>query len=202
MSHSATYKTDPLNPLSISTSSFEVVTQQHFDFSNEEKIYVATKNGFNIFDRAKKTFKRFFKREGSPLLSSHIRYLHRLNPSTLLVITDKGINSFDTIKQEFDEQVIYFDVPILDIIGVSEKYFLLRTSNKITLVELNWLGQPSLSIRRNLDVGFDRKITTQGENIFIWSEKELQVFNAQLKLENTYYLPSRISSVQASAHGS
>ena len=198
MSHSATYKTDPLNPLSISTSSFEVVTQQHFDFSNEEKIYVATKNGFNIFDRAKKTFKRFFKREGSPLLSSHIRYLHRLNPSTLLVITDKGINSFDTIKQEFDEQVIYFDVPILDILGVSEEHFLLRTSNKITLVELNWLGQPSLSIRRNLDVGFDRKITTQGENIFIWSEKELQVFNTQLKLENTYYLPSRISSVQAS----
>ena len=87
------------------------------------------------------------------------------------------------------------------IFFASEEHFLLRTSNKITLVELSWLGQPSLSIRRNLDV--DR--IENYENalyIFIWSEKNYKFLILNLELENTYYLPSRISSVQASVHGS
>ena len=198
MSKSTVLKTDPLNPLSISTSNFEVVSQGHFDFSDTEKIYIATRNGFNVFDRLKKTFKRYFQREGSPLLSSQIKFLHRLTPSTLLVFTEKGINSFNTLKQEFDTQLIYFDTKILKIFHISEDQFLIRSSDKIQLVKVEWLDNPKVTIKSELEVDLNSKITLQAKNIFVSSDKQLGVFNTRLQLTNTYNLPSEIASIQTS----
>ena len=54
------FKTDPLNPLSISTSRMKGIRAHNFDFDDEKYVFVATNNGFNVFDREKKTFSRFF----------------------------------------------------------------------------------------------------------------------------------------------
>ena len=54
------YKFDPLSPLSISTSNLLGSKKESIIF-NEDKVFIATKNGFNSFDKNLKTFKRYFK---------------------------------------------------------------------------------------------------------------------------------------------
>lgn len=75
---------DPLNPLSISTSNTILNTGYSIDF-NENKVFVATVNGFNIFDQTNNTFKRYFAGEKTKLTSSTILGVKSFENSVLIV---------------------------------------------------------------------------------------------------------------------
>ncbi len=77
---------DPLNPLSLSHSKFDVDNKNLLiDLEDDDSFYIATSNGFNVYDRVQKTIKRYFKRRSSTLLSNNINQIHRISDSKLLV---------------------------------------------------------------------------------------------------------------------
>ena len=66
------YTFDPLNPLSISTSNFSNSDDNSIIVSNESKVFIASENGFNVYDKKLKTFKRYFKGKKSKLSSNNL----------------------------------------------------------------------------------------------------------------------------------
>ena len=64
-------------------------------------MFVGTSNGFNVFNRKQKIFKRFFKKKRSSLISNNILSLARVDEKNILVATDGGINVFNTENESF-----------------------------------------------------------------------------------------------------
>ena len=89
----AHYTFDPLSPLSISTSKVSNNNEKSIIFS-ESKVFIATDNGFNVFNKKLKTFKRYFKGKKSKLTSNKIIGIEEYD-DRLLVASEKELVVFN-----------------------------------------------------------------------------------------------------------
>jgi hypothetical protein len=190
------FRTDPLNPLSISTSDFEGINRGSLDFSSDKKVYIATRNGFNVFDRSLKTFKRYFQRAGSLLTSSNIKALRRLDSDSLLVITDLGVNVYDTLAGEFEEDYVLFENPAVSVSHIEGERFLVQTSQDIRLATVTHSGRSIRLTEESLSSGLADGAFVENDEIFISSGPKLKVFSTNAEYKATYDLPATITSVK------
>lgn len=197
----ANFRTDPLNPLSISTSDFEDINEGNLNFSSDEKVYIGTRNGFNVFDRTLKTFKRYFQRAGSPLLSSHIKALCELDNDSLLVITDLGVNVYNTATDEFEEEYTLFETPVISVTPIQGEHFLVQTRQDIRLAFIT-RSRRSISVTEEfISSGPADEAFVKGGEIFVSSGRQLKVFSAKPEHKATYELAAPITSIQKVSSG-
>ena len=81
------YVFDPLSPLSISTSNLAKNNEESLIFDNE-KVYISTNNGFNIFDKKLKTFKRYFKGKKSLFTTNSIVGIKKDGSEKIIIATE------------------------------------------------------------------------------------------------------------------
>ena len=197
----ANFRTDPLNPLSISTSDFEDINEGNLNFSSDEKVYIGTRNGFNVFDRSLKTFKRYFQRAGSPLLSSNIKALCELDKDSLLVITDLGVNVYNTATDEFEEEYTLFETPVISVTPIQGEHFLVQTRQGIRLTFIT-RSRRSISVTEEfISSGPADEAFVKGGEIFVSSGRQLKVFSAKPEHKATYELSAPITSIQKVSSG-
>ena len=157
---------DPLNPLTLSSSNFDVNNSNKLvDFEEDSSTYIGTPNGFNVFNKSQKNIKRYFKQRSSTLLSNKINSILRISTKELLVATKNGINIFNTSSKKFEKKIIGLGKNISHIFKInSDKYcfiaegklysFELNKENTITTLEtiLNLFDDKKLNVIKNDDL--------------------------------------------------
>ena len=76
------------------------------DFEDDYYIYIATPNGFNLYNKSQGNVKRYFKQRSSSLLSNNINSIIRISETDLLIATNKEINMFNTSSKKFSKTLI------------------------------------------------------------------------------------------------
>ena len=100
------YKFDPLSPLSISTSNLTGSKKESIIFKGD-KVFIATKNGFNSFDKKLKTFKRFFRGKKTLFTTNNIIGINEINEK-IVVVTEKEVVVFDPKENKFESRIKTF----------------------------------------------------------------------------------------------
>ena len=126
-------KYDPLNPTTLSSSNFDYNNKKNLVDFGEEKIFIGTPNGLNVFNRSQKTVKRHIKQRSSSLLSNNIKSIIRLSNKEILVATDNGINIFNELSEKFDKK-IFAKGKNIDLISEIDKnsYVIISEGNLYT----------------------------------------------------------------------
>ena len=126
-------KYDPLNPTTLSSSNFDYNNKKNLVDFGEEKIFIGTPNGLNVFNRSQKTVKRYIKQRSSSLLSNNIKSILRLSNKELLVATDNGVNIFNELSEKFDKK-IFAKGKNIDLISEIDKnsYVIISEGNLYT----------------------------------------------------------------------
>ena len=157
---------DPLSPLSISTSNLIENNQKSIIFS-EKKVFIATNNGFNIFDKKFKTFKRYFKGKKSLFTTNNIIGIKKQDDK-ILIATEAEVVLYDFINNKFLNS-ISSPFPIT---------FLNTFLNELTILSTN-LKKFEISIKENkitfdpLNTNFvpkQRNIVFSKKHIYFWDE--------------------------------
>lgn len=91
---------DPLNPLSISTSNLEANDANSILLSDSDFTFIATKNGFNVFNNKQNTFKRYFKGKKTLLTSNNIIGILSFGQS-LLLVSENEVVRYDIANKSF-----------------------------------------------------------------------------------------------------
>ena len=120
------YKFDPLSPLSISTSNLVGSKKESIIF-NDDKVFIGTKNGFNLFDKNLKTFKRFFRGKKTLFTTNNIIGISEINDK-ILVATEQEVVIFDPNENEFESRVETFG-DIKSLYKSTENKTYIRTTN-------------------------------------------------------------------------
>jgi serine phosphatase RsbU (regulator of sigma subunit)/ligand-binding sensor domain-containing protein len=165
---------DPLNPLSISSAKFNNNQRDIVNTSSSQFILIGTINGFNLFDRAQKTVRRFFKKTGSYLLSNEINDIEPLNATNLfLVATSSGLNVFDTKNNQFTKDILFQNQKVVDVTKVDNQTFLVLTENALCKLSLlpNGSFGPIQIISSNKSFS-DARFCFGKKEIFIWSPNQ------------------------------
>jgi serine phosphatase RsbU (regulator of sigma subunit)/ligand-binding sensor domain-containing protein len=165
---------DPLNPLSISSAKFNSNQRDIVNTSSSQFILIGTINGFNLFDRAQKTVRRFFKKTGSYLLSNEINDIESLNATNLfLVATSTGLNIFDTKNSQFTKDILFQNQKVVDVTKVDNQTFLLLTETSLCKLSLLPNGGFGAIQVLNSNKSFaDARFCFGKKEIFIWSPNQ------------------------------
>ncbi len=83
LEYQSNLKYDPLNPTTLSSSSFDYGNKNNLIDFAKERVFVGTPNGLNVFNRSQKTFKRYIKQRSSSLLSNNIKSVLRFSNKEL-----------------------------------------------------------------------------------------------------------------------
>mgnify|MGYP001997810173 FL=1 len=144
---------DPLNPLTLSSSSFDPSNDNKLiDFEDDYYIYVATPNGFNVYNKSQKNIKRFFKQRSSSLLSNNINSVIRISEKELLIGTDKGINVFNTSSKKFSKTLIAEGKNVSHLFKINSDKYCFIAKGKLYYFNLNNKNfnlSPSLNLTKN-----------------------------------------------------
>ncbi len=210
------FQDDPLDPNSISTSRFLThLKNQIFDFSNENFVFIATPTGFNVYNRTTKTFKRFFPKKGSSLLSELCTSIAPINERYLLVGTAKGVNIFDSKNQEFTEHTFLKDEYVNQLIYIGNGEFFINSNGNIKKL----ITRPNsniYSIKKEFDYAADQKLLTEenklpennflnvlhssqrGNNLFATTMNgELFIYDIDNEISKRFTFPSHVVDVVA-----
>jgi hypothetical protein len=171
---------DPLSPLSISTSNM-IENDKNSIFFTENKVYIATINGFNVFDKKFKTFKRFFKGKKSLFTTNEIVVVENYKDN-LILATNQEVVLYDLKKSKFLSKIsIPSSINFLktfsnDLIVLStnlKDYKVLIDNNKFTLEEL----ETNYSVSQN-------NIIFSNEHIYFWNQNTSNISQTNLDLSN------------------
>ena len=141
---------DPLNPLTLSSSSFDASNDNKLiDFEDDYYIYIATPNGFNLYNKTQENIKRYFKQRSSSLLSNNINSVIRISETELLIGTDKGINFFNTSSKKFSKKIIAEGKNISHLFKINSYKYCFIAKGKLYYFDINNKNfnlDPSLNI--------------------------------------------------------
>ena len=93
------YLFDPLSPLSISTSNLTENNEKSLIFENNN-VYISTNNGFNVFDKKLKTFKRYFKGKKSLFTDNNIIGIKK-DLNKIIIATENELVLYDLKERTF-----------------------------------------------------------------------------------------------------
>jgi Predicted periplasmic ligand-binding sensor domain len=98
------YKFEPLNPFSISSSNFESINGNKFALDSNGNIWLATLSGLNKIQKDNSVRRYFRSNTNNALLSENILSLYFLDSGTLFIGTDKGLNYYDINNEKFTSE--------------------------------------------------------------------------------------------------
>ena len=187
-------KYDPLNPTTLSSSSFDYANKNNLIVFGEEKIFIGTPNGFNVFNRSQKTVKRYIKQRSSSLLSNNIKSIVRISNNELLVATGNGINIFNEFSEKFDKNIFGkgVDVDLIskidentDVIVSGGDLYTYNISNTDITFHYNVSKEPNLNSLR------------KGDHLYLYSKggNELNKINLKSLSKESFLIPSGIQTV-------
>ena len=160
------YKFDPLSPLSISTSNLVGSKKESIIFKGD-KVFIATKNGFNSFDKNLKTFKRFFRGKKTLFTTNNIIGINEINDE-ILVVTEKEVVIFDPNENKFKSRVETFgDIKSL-YNSIDNKTFIRTSNTNYVISDLN--QSDYLKSVRNIKLPVEEYIMSDELNTnYFWS---------------------------------
>jgi ligand-binding sensor domain-containing protein len=159
---------DPLNPLTLSSSNFDPSNDNKLiDFEDDYYIYVATPNGFNVYNKSQKNIKRYFKQRSSSLLSNNINSVIRISEKELLIGTDKGINIFNTSSKKFSKTLIAEGKNVSHLFKINSDKYCFIAKGKLYYFNLN---------NKNFNLGASLKLMQADERLNV-IKKEGQLYS-------------------------
>ena len=175
----ANYTFDPLNPFSISTSNLGSQSETSILTIDDKFTYIATSNGFNIFNNKQGTFKRYYKGKKTSLTSNKIVGIQAVNQA-IIIISPNELVYYDTDKKTFS--LLYSSSSeILNFNKLDQNNFILRTDEKNVLVSVK---DKKLIVekQKSLDALSQKNILTIQNGFIFWEKGEvnLQKVNFQL----------------------
>ena len=173
---------DPLNPLSISSSNFLNNDKSKIILSDSISVYLATNNGFNIYNKQLKTFKRYFKGNQTKMSSNLIIGLQYFNNKIFIasenevVVFNKESSKFEKIFSSKNKihSFISINESIPPILSTSEKDFQLVLNNE----GFDFVLMKSKIIRPN------QKIAKTNTNLMFWENGSSSYIQTDLDLSN------------------
>ena len=98
------FKFEPLDPFSISSSSFESIYGNKFSYDSNGDVWLATPSGLNKIQKNNSVRRYFRSNTDNALLSENILCVYYLDSGTLMIGTDKGLNYFDIANEKFSTE--------------------------------------------------------------------------------------------------
>lgn len=173
---------DPLNPLSISTSNTISNRSHSIDF-NENKVFVATVNGVNIFDQTNNTFKRYFAGEKTKLTSSNILGVKSFE-NKVLIVGEKELVNYNTADSSFN-LVSRFEDGIKKTEFLNDGGILIQTSSGVKRIDYinERFDIQSADSYPNLT---DKNVFQISDYTFIWQNgtEELSTINSDYRFQD------------------
>ena len=171
---------DPLSPLSISTSNLIDNDKKSIIFS-ENKVFISSYNGFNVFDKKLKTFKRFFKGKKSLFTTNKLIGLEKYKDKILiasqaeLVLYDFKNNMFlNSISSP--SPITFLNVFSNDMSVLTTKFKKFKIIVKENQVSLR-------SLKSNL-IPKQNTITYSEKHIYFWNKNSNIINQLNLDLTN------------------
>jgi len=129
----ASFKFEPLNPFSISSSNFESINGNKFAKDSSGSVWLATSSGLNQI-LSDNSVRRYFKSNtDDQLLSENIISLHLTSDDVLLVGTNSGLNYYSLEEKSFLKKVDLVGKSIQGFKKVEDKLLIFTKSNTYSL---------------------------------------------------------------------
>ena len=109
------FKFEPLDPFSISSSSFESIVGSKFSYDSNDNLWLATPSGLNKIQKNNSVRRYFRSNTDNALLSENILCVYYLKSGTLLIGTDKGLNYLDLKNETFSSESKLNNISIINI---------------------------------------------------------------------------------------
>jgi len=176
----AHYTFDPLSPLSISTSKFEDNDESKIIFS-DSNVFIATNNGFNVFNKKLKTFKRYFKGKTSKLTSNKIVGIEEYE-NKLFIASENELVIFNKETSNF-ENIANVSSSIISLLSIPEGPVFLRSSNADYEIFLSSDGL-KLNRLKNNSIPNSTKVTNNENNFLFWNKGSSNIIQTDFNFLN------------------
>mgnify|MGYP001233255112 CR=1 FL=1 len=192
---------DPLNPLTLSSSSFASDNNNKLiDFEDNSSIYIATPNGFNVYNKSQENVKRYFKQRSTSLLSNNINTILRISKTEILLGTDRGINVFNTSSKKFNKTIIAEGKNVSHLYKINSNKYCLIADGKLYPFELNSKNF-SLNSGINLFNTYEKlSVTKKDDLLYIYSKDDNRLLSIELNKfkKKTIRVDSNIQTIEVS----
>ncbi|MFL3053028.1 MAG: SpoIIE family protein phosphatase [Candidatus Neomarinimicrobiota bacterium] len=109
------FKFEPLDPFSISSSSFESIYGNKFSYDSNGDVWLATPSGLNKIQKNNSVRRYFRSNTNNALLSENILCVYYFDSGTLMIGTNKGLNYLDIANEKFSVETKLKDKSIINI---------------------------------------------------------------------------------------
>ena len=113
------FRFDPLSPLSISSSNFLNANKNKIILSDSLNVFLATQNGFNVYNRKLKTFRRYFKGDQTKLSTNLIVGVQYFK-NKVLIASENEVVIFYPGSSKF-EKIFFAKEKITSFISISDE---------------------------------------------------------------------------------
>ena len=138
------YKFEPLNPFSISSSNFQSINGGKFAPDSNGNIWLATSSGLNKIQKDNSVRRYFRSNTDNVLLSENVLSLYYLDSGNLFIGTDKGLNYYDFSNEQFSTEPKLNNKSIVNIKSVNGKILFftnsdiyVKTNNSVEIYQSN-----------------------------------------------------------------
>ena len=177
-------KFDPRNPLSISSSNFSILQNDHILISSEEDdstLWIGTTNGLNRYNLITGSNKRFYSDESDKSLPSNFINDIYKDENLLFIGTDNGLALINSIDNSIEELDFFNNLSVLNIFNVSGN-LCFHTPNGI--FKLNDLSKNEFI-----------KIYSGNElNLKVINKNEFVVWNNMSRVDRVFYSNNQFKS--------
>ena len=193
------YVFDPLSPLSISTSNLAKNNEESLIFDNE-KVYILTNNGFNIFDKKLKTFKRYFKGKKSLFTTNSIVGIKKDDSEKIIIATENELVMYDIKEDNFYNRT-EFSRKIDLMQSIYDQTTIAKSGNLRFNVSLNdnkLLVTPLKKVLPNTN-----QFKSENDQLFFWNNnsQKITVFDNNFENKNEFSINGSINSVSIYSDG-
>ncbi len=174
------YLFDPLSPLSISTSNLTNNNKKSIIFE-DDKVFIATTNGFNVYNKKLKTFKRYFKGKKSLFTTNNIIGIKKKEPDKIIIATQNELVLFDLIENNFVKR-IGVSGSINQLVSFSDETTILKSGNKQFEVILD---DDNLSIiSQKNTVPNTKEYTSTESQLYYWDNTSQKIIRSDNDFKN------------------
>ena len=194
LEYQSNLKYDPLNPTTLSSSSFDYGNKNNLIDFAKERVFVGTPNGLNVFNRSQKTFKRYIKQRSSSLLSNNIKSVLRFSNKELFIATDNGINIFNEFSEKFEKITLAKGKKIDLIAEIDKKTYVIVSEGNLYTYNISDLD---ITFHYNISRESNLNSFKKDDYLYLYSKGGSTVIKIGLKdlSKESFLIPSKIQTV-------
>ena len=172
------FKTDPLNPFSLSSNSFsESKRQKDFKILNSVNgdLVIGINSTINIFNQKGSSFQRYTS--NNDIGDESINSISVLNPNLILIARSHGLEIFDLVKNDFKEISAFNKQIVYDLISFENKLGIDGLDDEFGIVEdvnqVNRFTSFILSNKGLFRIEIDKSLKVVSTSIIIVNDQNL-----------------------------